>query len=189
MVHAEDGNAGVVQLLQLRVDRGVAEDRDDGVDVLSEEDVVVLRVQGVVAVAVGGQHGAAELLDLVDRTLEGLAVPEVLRADDGDADRLARERLAGVDALAVRGGGLGRDGRATGEGQARRHDDRRKGEEGLSHGGLLWGRWALASVRASPRMLCGVPPGSGPLSVGSAPDNVRPDRHTMTRKRRRSRRQ
>jgi len=124
VVHPEDGDAGVVQLLQLRVDRGVTEDRDDRVDVLREEDVVVLRVQGVVAVAVGGQRRAAELGDLVDRALEGLAVPEVLRSDDRDADGLARERLAGVDALAVGGRAVGRDGRTAAEGDARRDDGR-----------------------------------------------------------------
>ena len=92
MIDREDRDAGLPQRRELGLDRVVAEDRDDRVDLVGQEDVVVVGVDLVVAPAIDGHDLAAQALDRLGGAVERLAVPEVLRADDGHADALAVER-------------------------------------------------------------------------------------------------
>ena len=68
---------------------GVAQDADHRVDLARQQDVVVVGMDLIVAPAIDADHRAAQRLDLLDGAVEGFPVPEMLGADDGDADRLA----------------------------------------------------------------------------------------------------
>ena len=91
VVDGEHRNAGGLQRRELGLDRGVAQDADHRVDLARQQDVVVVGMDLIVAPAIDADHGAAQRLDLLGGTIEGLAVPEMLGADHGDADRLAGE--------------------------------------------------------------------------------------------------
>lgn len=104
------------------LDRVVAKDGDDRVNLLAQEGLVILGVHVGVLAAVRLHDRAAEILDLGDRALEGLAIPVVLSAADRDTNDLARQGRVGVRLLAASAAAAG--------GQAEARDDG-QGQEGL----------------------------------------------------------
>ena len=103
VVDAEHRDAGVLEGFELGLHCGVAQDGDDRVHLAGQEHVVVVGVDLVVSAAVGGHCGAAQSLDLGDRSLERLAVPEVLGTNHRNTNRQPLQRqLAHCCGLVVR---------------------------------------------------------------------------------------